>query len=520
VLPDVAPGRRRLAISAGSLAVLLAALDAYVIVTVFVQIITDLEIPIDHLERATPLVIGYLLGYVAGMPLLGRLSDRYGRRPMLHLCLAGFAIGSVVSASASGSTTLLIGRAVQGLAGGALLPITMALTADLFPEDRRPVALGTVGAAQELGSVLGPLYGVLISGLIGWRGIFWVNIPLAIVIGLIVQFAIPIRPVVRDAAGRRQKIDVIGGLLLAGSLALFVVGLYSQHPDESALPPYGVPMLFAGGGVMLLFFLWEWRAKTKLFDPTGAQVGRFLACLGAGMLAGAALMVTLVDVELFAQTGLRMDENHAALLLSRFLIALPVGAVLGGLLVRSLGERWLTVIGLLGAAVAYKLMSDWPVNVLAARHHVFGLSLPRLDVDLAFAGLGLGLVIAPLSSAILRVTAPAQHGVASSAAVVARMMGMLLGLSALAGWGLHRFRVFTKDLPTPFGIGVDPETFARQQAAYEDALAAALRNEYGEIFLITAYLCVAGAAIALLVPGKRRRAAESVVAEQVVTPAT
>jgi MFS family permease len=509
-------GRRRLAISAGSLAVLLAALDAYVIVTVFVQIIYDLSIPIDHLERATPLVIGYLLGYVAGMPLLGRLSDRYGRRPLLHLCLAGFAIGSVISASADDSTMLLVGRGVQGLAGGALLPITMALTADLFAEEHRPAALGTVGAAQELGSVLGPLYGVWISALIGWRGIFWVNIPLAIVIGLIVQFAIPIRPVDRDAQGRRQKVDVIGGLLLAASLGLMVVGLYSQHPDESALPPYGVPVIIAGVVVLLLFGVWEWKAKTKLFNPAGANVGRFLASLGACLLAGAALMVTLVDVELFAQTGLRMNERDAALLLSRFLVALPVGAVIGGLLVRRIGERWLTVIGLLGAAFAYKLMSDWPIGVLAARHYVFGLSLPRLDVDLAIAGFGLGLVIAPLASAVLRVTPASQHGIASSAAVVARMMGMLLGLSALAGWGLHRFRVFTKDLATPFGFGVDPATFAKQQEDYANALAAALRDEYGEIFLITAFICLGGALIALFVPGKRREQ-PAVASSEVVT---
>jgi MFS family permease len=373
-----------------------------------------------------------------------------------------------------------------------LLPVTFAVISDLWEARERPLPLGLVGSAQELGSVLGPLYGAALAALTGWRSIFWINIPLAAAAMAAVHRGLP-----GDRGRSDLKVDLGGGLILALSLGALILGLYNPDPSQSVLPDWGIPVLAVAIAGLIGFLFWERRSPSRLIDPTTVQAGPLSAALGCSFLSGAALMVTLVDVPLLARTLLGEDSLGGALILSRFLAALAVAAVLGGLLTRRAGERTVAAGGLLLAAAAYLLISRWPFDVLDSGYRAGPLTVSRISVDLVLAGLGLGLVIAPLASVALRSSAPEQHGVVSATVVVARMMGMLIGIAALGAAGVYRFQQLTKDLAPPLPFDVPPGEFQRRLSAYQDAVRTALHTEYGELFLITAVVCLAGAVVAL-----------------------
>jgi len=512
---------RRVAISAGSLAVLLGALDTYVVVTIMRDIMNSVGIPVNQLQRITPIVTWYLLGYIAAMPLLGRASDRFGRKLMLQFSLAAFMGGSIVTALAGhfgDFHMLLIGRGIQGIASGALLPITLALGADLWSQRNRAGVLGGIGAAQELGSVLGPLYGIFIVWLLhDWRDVFWINVPLTLIAMAMIQFSLPSH----DRSANPEKVDVVGGLLLALTLSLAVFGLYNPSPDgKQVLPPNGLPLVIGAVVAGVAFFVWERLARTRLIEPTGVHFRPFLAALGSSICAGAALMVTLVNVELFGQGVLGKDQNQAAGMLLWFLIALPIGAVLGGWIATRAGDWLVTFVGLCIAAGGYLLISQWRENLPDQQHNIFGLfSLPAMHADLLVAGLGLGLVIGPLSSAALRAVPSAQHGIASAAVVVARMTGMLIGVAALTAWGLYRFNQILAGLSASIPPNASLlERAARIAAQYQQAFALM----YGDMFKVTAAVCAVGAVLGFLLFGTREHTEEPEVLEEepAVTPTT
>ena len=155
----------RLLLGLAAAAVMFAAADTYVVVLALPDMMGSVGLSVEQLQRAAPIVSGFLLGYVAMLPLIGRIADLRGRTPVLVAALVVFAFGSLVTAAAYDLGSLVVGRFLQGVGGGGLVPVTLALVADLYPVERRGVPLGVVGAVQELGSVVGPLYGAVVISL-------------------------------------------------------------------------------------------------------------------------------------------------------------------------------------------------------------------------------------------------------------------------------------------------------------------------------------------------------------------
>lgn len=280
------PGRQLAFAGAG---VLLAAADTYVVVVALPEIMSGVGVGIGHLQRAAPVVSGFLLGYVAMLPLIGRLADEMGQRPVLVGCLGTFAAGSVVTATARSLPVLVAGRAIQGLGGGGLVPVTLAIVAAGWPPERRGLPFGVVGALQELGSVVGPLYGAAIVALAGWRWIFWLNLPLAAAVA--VGFASAAAPDKPDRAARRDVVsgvaaaggtarrDVVGALLLAAGAAVSVLALAAPAPLATGVttgrlyaplaggPTWSTlttPIAFAGAGLLSAFCAWEVAAAGRV----------------------------------------------------------------------------------------------------------------------------------------------------------------------------------------------------------------------------------------------------------------
>jgi MFS family permease len=484
-------GRRFLLGLAGA-GLFVAAIDAYVVVTLLPAMMGDVGLTIEHLEQGTPIVTGFLTGYVVAMPLLGAYSDARGRIPVYLACLAAFALGSIVTATAglwtfAGLSWLVAGRFVQGVGGGGLVPITLALAADLYRDRSRTIALGSVAGLQEAGSVLGPVYGATLAAAAasfgGWRSVFWLNVPLAALCGA--GLLVADRRADRASTAAASMVDWAGALLLGAGLGALVLALYPDDPQHRALNSLFVP---AGSLAVILLATYAWRQLRSLEPLIPRDLLRspaFVGVTAANLLIGAALIVTLVDVPILARLVFNLDALDSGLLLTQFLVGVPVGALLGGLASARMGSRVVGAAGIVVSALAFVQMATWSANEL----DLYLGPVRQADVALAICGIGFGLVIAPLTASVLALTRGESHGLATSLVVLARTMGMLVGLSALTAFGLYRFHQI---LGTP--VVRDPDLRERVKHL-EQLVAAAFLQEYREIFVIAAALCLVAAAV-------------------------
>jgi len=468
----------------------LASLDAYVVVTALLPMLKSVNIAANRLEHATPIITGFLLGYLAVMPVAGGLSDRFGRLRLFGACLLLFAFGSFLTATAPSLAQLVLGRVIQGAGGGALVPAVLALAADLYPSGDRSPVLGAVSALQEIGSVLGPLWGGLITASsFGWTWIFWINIPVAALLFWALWPEIRAR---RDPR-RPASIDWLGTLLATAGLALLTLALYAADPERS---PVGEGFAWQAPLALLcfvLFVLHVRRTPHPLLEIRRFADSSFGGAAVTNAIAGAGLMVALVYIPVLANAVFSMDASSSAFLLFRLMIGIPVGALLGGWLAqRFRSYRFVAALGLALAAVGFLLLSAW--NERSLQPHLLGLPLTVASAELLLTGLGLGIEIAPVSAALLDAMGEGERGAGASFLIVMRLVGMLLGFSLVAGFGLWQFHRATAHLLPPLP-GILPD-FALREAIYALNVKRAIFDEYHLIFRATAIALLVGAVIA------------------------
>lgn len=461
--------------------VFIAADDQTVVVTILPDLLLDLKVGVTELDRASWTITGYLIGFTAAMPLMGRVSDRFGHRPAYIGAMSIFMVGSALVAVSPEIPAWLhaqlpglfgsdepdlrwtVGaRVFQAVGGGAVMPIAIASVGDLLPRYRYAIAFGLVGASAEAGGVIGPLWGGLATHYLSWEWAFWMNIPL----GLIV-----IAFVMRSPRGvpRPVKIDLVGAALFAATLALLTTALSRSGERDAVF----LALLGSAAATAAATIWWLSWTRAPLVPRRLVRAAQFAAANGTHLLIGAALIIAMVTVPLMADTVLGASPLEGGLRLLRLTAAIPVGALIGGAITQRRGPREVAIVGLLLVAAGFALMSRWGLEVAD----------PWMTVHLALAGLGFGLLIAPVTASAMRSAREDERGAAASLVTVSRMIGMTVGLAAITAWGTTRFETLVADAPA---FSIDPEV---QRQIAETAATAGLTVFRG--------FFIAGAVIAL-----------------------
>ncbi len=491
-------------LAAVAFGVFIAADDLTVVSTMLREIIGDLDIPLpDGFDDAAWIVNSYLVAYVAVMPFMGRLSDLWGRRRVFVGSLVLFLAGSIWIPFATTLPAFVVGRVVTAIGGGAMVPVALAVVGDVYPERRRATALGTLGAVDTIGWVWGPLFGAMLVRYLSWRWQFYLNVPLALAGIAVAWWALQglDRP-----AGERARVDWAGAVTLTVALVALNVALL----DSSDISTVGelselraedvsltLPLLLVAALAVAAFVAVEVRSRDPLIELGLFRRPNFAAGTGVNFLVGAVLVIAMVDVPLFVnlvvETGLERAAVVSGWVLSALTATMAVTSYLGGVLTARYSYRPVVLAGLAACAAGFLLMGlTWDS----------GTGAGEMAWQLAVLGAGFGLVTAPTNAAVVDAAPADRRGTAGGLVILARLMGLAVGLSGLTAWGLYRFDTLRRrlDLP-PLG---DP--------GYEEALEAATAEITAQALAETFLFSVAVVAVAVAVGALLRRPRAAVTA--------
>jgi EmrB/QacA subfamily drug resistance transporter len=425
------------------LALFLFALDQTVVGTALPIISTKL----DGAALYTWAFTIYLLTSTITGPIYGKLSDLYGRRPIFIWAVSLFLISSVFAGLSQEFWQFILARGLQGLAGGAVFPIALAVIADLYDPEERAKYGALFGAVFGVSSVLGPLLGGFLTDNFGWPWIFFINVP----IGLISLFVCwRLLPPVKNPEGGRN-IDYVGATLFAAAIGPILVGL-SNKRELPWTDPWVGGLIAIGAVITVVFLWWESRAKDPLVRLELFRIRTVSISVLSMFLAAFGFFGAIVFLPQWLQVVKGLGATESGLNLLPLVIALIVGATLSGQIAARTGRYKVVILGAMlvlaaGLFLMTNLRADTEVTVVW--------------LWMVVTGLGVGPTFAVFTALVQNSVKPAMVGVATASLTFFQQIGGTIGLT-IAGTLLADS--LTKELPTRLLANGVPQQFVDQFA--------------------------------------------------------
>lgn len=416
------------------LGVLLVGIELMITAVALPQIIADLA-DWTRLRQASWIVNGYLVAYIAVMPLAGRAADRFPLTWLYGLALAAFAVGSLLCGAAQSLEWLIAGRVVQGAGAGAIFPLATAAAGHVFGGPARARAIGVVGALSFLGMAAGPVLGAAILGFeppVGlltapsWRWVFYLPAPLAVLSGLYLWAAGKAWP----RARARGSLDVLGATLFTTGLALGLIALTTLGARDVPDP---VLLALVGAICLVLALIRFARASEPFIDLRHFRDRTFSGAVLMSLLTGYSLATAIIGAAVFVDRVRYAGPAEQQLALGALAGAMALGALGAGFLVRPLGVMVPSLGGLVAEVVGLLILARVTPQT----------ELGVLCAALALFGLGFGVTVTARTSGALEALGRRAFGVGSAALTVARMIGMGVGLAALTVFGSNKIEALS-----------------------------------------------------------------------------
>jgi EmrB/QacA subfamily drug resistance transporter len=466
------------------LVLLLASLDQTIVSTALPTIVGDL----GGLNRLSWVVTAYLLASTVVGPIYGKLGDVYGRKVVLLSALGVFLLGSALCGTSQDMVSLIAFRAIQGLGGGGLVVVTMAVVGDLVSPRERGRYQGYFGAVFGVATVLGPLLGGFFVDSLSWRWIFYVNLPLGVI-----AFVVILKTFHTQRRTSKAVIDYLGAALLAGGLTAIV--LYTSLGGTTfRWDAPGMLGLLGGGFAMLVAFVGvESRATDPILPLSLFRSRVFGTACAISFAVGLALFGSVTFIPLYLQVVKNHTATESGLLMTPMMAGLLITSIASGQLIARYGHyRPFPMLGTSISAIALLLLSRLQPETSTVTAGAYMLLL----------GLGLGLVMQVLVLVAQNSVDYKNLGVATSGVTLFRQVGGCIGVAAFGAIFSNEFAAnLHRSLPGAHATGsLDAAAVTRLPPAVHYAYVHALTDALHPVFLAAAGVASIAFVLACLLP--------------------